>query len=272
MRSVYVERWCSVAVGSIRFAPDRREVYWELYAHMEDQYEELLAAGYTERDAEQEVTAAMGDPKETAAQLERIHRPFWGYALRAARWCLLIAAVLALVTVPRYVKKLEINDARYGEGLFRETWSGKDGENRLVWYAEPGTKARCDGYTFTAARAAARSYVGWDDHHLDGDFLVIEVKVFNPRPWAEPCGAMGAFTAVDSLGNVYYENDLYNADSGVPYLGCIWGRTGLLTWTWEVCFNGCQSHEAEWIELRYQKSGRDLRLPIDLREKKGAAA
>ena len=264
-----------MAVGRIRFAPDRREVYWELYAHMEDQYEELLAAGYTERDAEKEVTAAMGDPAETALQLERIHRPFWGYALRTARWCLLIAVILALVTLPRYIRRLEINDARYGEGLFGETWSNKEGENRRVWYAEPGVKARCDGYTFTATRAAAWSYVGWEDHHLDGDFLVIEVKVFNPRPWAEPCAAFGAFTAVDSLGNVYFENDLATADnieSGVPYLGGTWGRTGLLTWTWEVCFNGCQSMEAEWIELRYQKSGRDLRLTVDLSEKKGAEA
>ena len=262
-----------MATGRIRFAPDRREVYWELYAHMEDQYEELLAAGYTERDAEKEVTASMGDPAETAAQLERVHRPFWGYALRAARWCLLIAAALALLTVPRYIKKLEINgDARFEGWLFRETWADKDGENRLVWYVEPGVKARCDGYTFTATRAAARSYVGWEDHHLDGDFLVVEVKVFNPRPWAEPCGVMGAFTALDSLGNVYHDNDSWNAADGVPYLTGMQGRTGLLTWTWCFCFNGCQSLEAEWIELRYQKSGRDLRLPVDLREKKGAGA
>lgn len=272
MKSIRFERWCSAAVERIRFAPDRREVYWELYAHMQDQYEELLTAGASEKEAEQETAAAMGDPEETARQLERIHRPFWGYALRAVRWCLLIAAVLALLTLPRYIKGLALSDARFGEGFFRETWDDGDGEQRLDWYAEPGTKVRCDGYTFTVTRAAARSYVAWENHSYDGDFLVIEVKVFNPRPWAEPCGAMGAFTATDSLGNVYFENDLYSADSGLSYLSGTWGRTGLLTWTWYFFFNGCQSLEAEWVELRYDKSGRNLCLPIDLRDRKGAGA
>ena len=275
MRSVYFDRWCSAAVGRIRFVPDRWEVYAELYAHMEDQYEELTAGGVSEKEAEKEVTAAMGDPEETARQLERIHRPFWGYALRAARWCLLIAAVLALLTVPRYIKGLELNDARFGDGLFRETWDDGIGEFRLVWYAEPTVRGRCDGYTFTVTRAAQRSYVGWEDHTYDGDFLVIEVKVFNPRPWAEPCAAFGAFSAVDSLGNVYLENDLASAEgieSGVPYLSGVLGRTGLLTCTWDFTLNGSRSQEAEWIELRYRKSGRNLCLTVDLRDKREAGA
>ncbi len=149
MKSIDFDRWCSAAVGRIRFVPDRWEVYEELYAHMEDQYEELTAAGLSEDEAVKEVTASMGDPEETARQLERIHRPFWGYALRAARWCLLIAAVLALLTVPGYIKGLEINDARFGEGLFRETWDDGVGEFRLVWYAEPTVRGRCDGYTLS---------------------------------------------------------------------------------------------------------------------------
>ena len=79
------DRWCSLAVSGIRFKPDRKEIYEELYAHMEDQYEELTAAGFSEKEAEEVVAAAMGDPGETSRQLARIHRPFWGYALRAAR-------------------------------------------------------------------------------------------------------------------------------------------------------------------------------------------
>ena len=272
MGSVYVDRWCSAAVERIRFQPDRNEVYWELYAHMQDQYEELLAAGYTERDAEKEVTAAMGDPEETALQLERIHRPFWGYALRAARWCLLIAAALALLIVPRYIKGLELRNARAWEGYFRETWDDKDGENRLDWYAEPKVRARCDGYTFTVTRAAQRSYVAWENHSYDGNFFVFEVKVFNPRPWAEPCAAQRAFSAVDSLGNVYVETNSWSVDSAVPYVAVMQGHTGLLTWSWFVILNWNRSQEAEWIELRYRKSGRDLRLTVDLSERKGAEA
>ena len=82
MKSIFFDRWCSAAVGRIRFVPDRWEVYEELYAHMEDQYEELTAGGMGEKEAEAEVVSAMGDPEETARQLERIHRPFWGYGRR----------------------------------------------------------------------------------------------------------------------------------------------------------------------------------------------
>ena len=157
MRILRFDRWCSLAVSGIRFKPDRKEIYEELYAHMEDQYEELTAAGLSEKEAEDEVAAAMGDPKETARQLERIHRPFWAFALRAARVCLVIAAVLALFTVPWYIKGLEINDTRFEDNLFRETWDDGDGEQRLIWYAEPTVSGRCDGYTFTVTRAAQRS-------------------------------------------------------------------------------------------------------------------
>lgn len=261
------DRWCSLAVSGIRFKPDRKEIYEELYAHMEDQYEELTAAGFSEKEAEDEVAAAMGDPGETSRQLARIHRPFWGYALRAARVCLILSAILALFILPRYVQELGItrhgSDEFFGEGLETE-----QGVNRRVWYDEPKVQDRSDGYTFTVTRAAERFF---GDKLLREDFrriLYLEIKVFNPRPWAEECTAYTEFIAVDSLGNVY--PSAYDTDR-TPWLSVTRTRRGLFTDTWLVILRDYRSQEANWIELRYDKSGRHLRLPLDLRGRREAA-
>ena len=258
------DRWCSLAVSGIRFKPDRKEIYEELYAHMEDQYEELTAAGLSEKEAEDEVAAAMGDPKETARQLDLIHRPFWGYALRAARVCLVIAAVLALITfVPRYVTYLKEQSA--DENQFYEDVETGESIDRLVWQSQPMSLDRSDGYTFTLTDAALRSYSYYVDSSFDRDYLLLRVKVFNPRPWAALNEVHREFFAVDSLGNVYTADN----QTRRPRLPCVTGSVtniGFFTWTWELRLNGYCSREAEWLELRYDQCGRDVRLYLDLRE------
>ena len=262
------DRWCSLAVSGIRFKPDRKEIYEELYAHMEDQYEELTAAGLSEKEAEDEVAAAMGDPKETARQLELIHRPFWGYALRAARMCLVIAAVLALIFLPRYIREQNFRTVVNGD-FFGGDLETEQIYNRRVWYDEPKVQDRSDGYTFTVTRAAERYY---GDELMREDFrrvLYLEIKVFNPRPWAKKCTAIREFCAVDSLRNVYPPT---NDTDRPPYLTATCTRTGPFTDTWLVILRDYRSQEANWIELRYDKAGRHLRLTLDLLRRKESAA
>jgi len=259
------DRWCSLAVSGIRFRPDRKEIYEELYAHMEDQYEELTAAGFSGKEAEDEVAEAMGDPGETSRQLARIHRPFWGYALRAARICLLIAAVLAMITlVPRCVNYLKEQSADK-EKKYLEDARMADSLDRLVWHSQPMSRDRSDGYTFTLTDAALRSYSNFADSSFDRDYLLLRVEVFNIRPWAMLYGVHQEFYAVDSLGNVY------TADNRTVshHLPCVMGnvvKTGFFKWTWELRLNGYCSWEAEWMELRYDQCDRDVRLYLNLRE------
>ena len=267
MRILRFDRWCSLAVSGIRFKPDRKEVYEELYAHMEDQYAELTAGGYSEKEAEEEVAAAMGDPGETARQLDLIHRPFWGCALRTARVCLIVAAVLALIFLPRYIREQRIITGGSGD-FFGGSLETEVSYNRLVWYAEPGSTDRSDGYTFTLTRAAERRYGSKIDPQDGRDVLYLEVRVFNPRPWAESCTAFTEFSAVDSLGYVYSSS----ANTGMhPYLAAQRIRTGLFTDTWVMIIRDHRSQEAGWIELRYDHSGRHVRLWADLRDGKAAA-
>ena len=269
MGIVPFERWCARAAGGIRIRSDRKEVYEELYAHMEDQYEELLAAGYTEAEAENEVLSAMGDAGDTARQLERIHRPFWAYALRAVRCCLVLSVFLAICFLPAYISALQI-DPPWHQNQINESYFGESLEDELsfdrrVFYSEPGCRDRSDGYTFTLVRAAERSYGAKEDPEDARGVLFLEVRVFNPRPWADACAALQEFCAVDSLGNLYPPSRYSDRD---PRLTGGQARTGLFTWTWHIMLRGYRSQEAEWIELRYEKSGREVRLPVDLRGKR----
>ena len=258
------DRWCSLAVSGIRFKPDRQEIYEELYAHMEDQYEELTAAGHPGKEAEEEVAAAMGDPGETARQLERIHRPFWGYALRAARCCLVIAAVLTLLILPRHMGGGIHFESLATEREFGDDHEAGEGTDRLVWHSEPRSRDRSDGYTFTLTRAALRRYEGVPES-IDGEeILYLLVEVFDPRFWMPSCGAVREFYAVDSLGNVY---DAYNLWPGSREEPRVYGsarHTWFCTWTWELRLEPYRSGEADWLELRYTREGRDIRLWLDL--------
>ena len=100
------ESWCHNAVSGIRDRADRERVYKELYAHMEDQYEELIAQRMEDQKAEKAVVAAMGSYADTAAQLEKLYPPIWGRLLLAARLVLLLAFLMAVTTVPNYLRNL----------------------------------------------------------------------------------------------------------------------------------------------------------------------
>ena len=264
MRIVRFERWCSVATDRIRLKPDRKEVREELYAHMEDQYEELVAAGVPEKEAERETAEAMGDPKETAAQLEKVYRPFWGYALRIARCCLLAAALLVLLALPRYLEGFSF-DSSSRDKKYHEDTRMADSSDRVVWHSEPMSRDKSDGYTFTLTEATLRHFTNNVDSSDDRVYLLLRVKVSNPWPWALECKAWREFYAVDSLGNVYPADGWARSHSQA----CVMGtdlHTGFCTWTWELRLNGWCSREADWLELRYDQCGRDVRLVLDLRE------
>lgn len=77
--------WCHAATILIRFGPDRKAVYNELLAHLEERRDAFMEQGLNEREASTKALEAMGDAYEIAPQLAAIHRPFWGYFLRVSR-------------------------------------------------------------------------------------------------------------------------------------------------------------------------------------------
>ncbi len=265
------ESWCENAVSGIRDKQDRARVYGELYAHMEDQYEELIAGGMSETEAEKAVVSAMGDFGETAKQLERLYPPVWGRLLLAARLVLLLAFLMAVFTVPNYLRNLHDQllpppsaTLYFGEeGLLLADGHSRD---RRTYYAEPMSRDSADGYRFTLTRLAERRGSWWNEEGDLHDFcsLYLRVEVYHPSLWDERSEILREFYAVDSLGNRYEALNLSDFNSDERILGGNPHRSGLFSYSWDMWLAG-YIPGAEWIEVRYDKAGRSVRLRAELK-------
>jgi len=240
--------WCREAARDIEYRPDRDAVHQELYEHLEDRYEACIARGMRHEDAEATALQAMGDAAEIAPQLAAIHRPFWAYCMVVTR-CILIA-VLTILVLPmwRYLDTLSINAPTYTDYHPYE-----DAENGSIFYAEPNLSDSSDGYTFTLTQAAL-----WPE-----DRFYFQIEITNPRPWADQPNVVQWFWAEDSLGNYYHcmNNANVSADSFV--YGSM-DRTGWLTYTLSMKLQNYVSQDASWIDIHYDRAGRDLIFRIDL--------
>ena len=265
------ESWCENAVSGIRDKQDRARVYGELYAHMEDQYEELIASRVDGEKAEKAVIAAMGGYEETARQLEKLYPPLWGRLLLAARLVLLLAFLMAVFTVPNYLRNLHdqllpplTEKVYYGE----EDCPSPDGriKDQRTYYAEPMSRDSADGYRFTLTRLAERRGSWWNEEGDLHDFcsLYLRVEVYHPSLWDERSEILREFYAVDSLGNRYEADKLSDLGTDERILGGNPHRSGLFSYNWDMWLGG-YVHGAEWIELRYDASGRSVRLRADLK-------
>ena len=93
----------------------------------------------------------------------------------------------------------------------------------------------------------------------------LTVECFNLRPWARYSSVQYEFYAVDSLGNRYEAFPDAWRDGSEPML--LWTgniNTGVCTVTHICSLMGYCSQGAEWIELRYDRAGRDVRLRVYL--------
>lgn len=73
--SAFVDAVCE----KVRFTPARKEIAAELRAHLEDRAEMLIEHGVPPEDAARRAVAAMGNPAEIGAALDKEHAPFWGW-------------------------------------------------------------------------------------------------------------------------------------------------------------------------------------------------
>ena len=262
-------RWYAAATADIKYKPDRERVSEELYAHLEDRCAAMTEAGVPEAEAVKQALAAMGSADEVAEQMAKIHRPFWGYLLRFSRWLLLIAAVLVLFTVPRWIIQQPIGGGpqEYETLYFDSSQRVENGlRDERTFSARPMSRDFSDGYRFILTRAAEWHETGTtpDGTEVDDYHFHMLVEVFNLRPWAQYSDILREFYAVDSLGNRYEAYMRSRYDRTTPTLAGNGLRSGLCTRTWEMWLSEYRSHGADWIELRYDQSGRDVRLRIDL--------
>lgn len=258
--------WCRDAVAKIKYWKDRNKVYAELYAHLEERYESLRERGLSHEEAEKKTLEAMGDPNVLAPQLAAIHKPHWAYGAIVTR---LLAASLLILCLSRgigYALDLNIRwiEPKLPEGYAIWDPYARGGEERIS-YVKPKVSDTSDGYTFRVKEAALwRTY--FDEIPEDGreyfDALYVKMTISNPLPWMQESEGAHWLWAVDSSGTFYESFEAVN-DREIPRIAFYPCRTGLFTWTYDLEFRDTHP-DIHWIELHYDRDGRDVVLRIDL--------
>lgn len=85
-------------LGHVRFALDRPAIREELFAHLEDKTERLLADGLTEEEACHRAVEEMGDPDLLGRELNRVHNPVLGWLWRISGYAAAVTAVLLILS------------------------------------------------------------------------------------------------------------------------------------------------------------------------------
>lgn len=238
--------WCYLAVAEIRFKPDREMVFAELKAHLEDHYDDLIAQGHPSEIAKRLALEAMGDPEEIAPQLGQIHKPWLGYVYSITKISAIISCFLALFLIV----VLSVSHFHAVVSVANYKSLALTGADRF--YAEPRVSDTSDGYRFTITEAAINS---------KGDTLYLELQSVY-WPWMKEPTIIDHFWAVDSLGNRYLSRHEAQYDD-VPKVKPSGGFYSTCISTDQLKIIHFDSR-AEWVELRYDRDGREIILRIDL--------
>ena len=197
MHWVEEEVWLRTAVKQVKFPPDRRRVKQELYDHMLRRNLDFLAQDYSDEEADWLVCEAMGDPEEVGRALAAVHKPFWGYFLRAIR------IVTALVLLLLAVHTLRTHSSYSGSDLSWYTGARSLYEANLDGWIGQDSAERCGDYRFRLRRAGvARASGGWGEFIPEGEHLVLELRVSTWDPGlGTPRLEARKLTVEDSRGN-----------------------------------------------------------------------
>ena len=233
-------------MAQIRFKPDRDAVYRELKDHLEDHYEDLLSQGFSPDKAQRLALEAMGAPEEIAPQLGAIHKPWLGYLYRVVKWVTIpsfICALFLLISFAGCHIHSVISTANY-DSLREEAEGGT--------YYHPNVSDKSDGYKFTVPEAAVNA---------SGDTLFFELQAAY-WPWLSEPAIAHDIWAVDNNGNHYPSKRefMYDDVPKVNYQGGFYSQ-GFCALNMEITHF---DKTAQWVELHYDRDGRNIVLRIDL--------
>ena len=246
--------WCSNATKFIDFPPDKKRVAQELRDHLDDHCASLMESGMSQEDAVKTTLEAMGDPFDIAPQLGALHRPFWGYFMKATR--IIAMVLLALLLIPGY--RFLAKQAFAPIGIDPQYWANNG--YTPIFSAETGDSFKDRNNTLTLTKASL-----WQKE--DEQVLYFEVTHRSPLPCSVAQNyslfknpAM-TFWAEDNLGNYYYSYDsAFEDDLAIQVIR---SQTGFFTWTYE-CWVNDLPEGVEWLNIHYDRDGRNHILFIDL--------
>ena len=258
--------WCRVATSEIRYKPDRKAVYLELLQHLLDRYDTFIDQGLDHKEATQMTMEVMGSPVIVAAQLGDVHRPFWGYMLRACRIILAVLVLLGGVTVSQYWMSREWIPVTHREfDVYSAESYGGDTGRTLHHISRPNASVSTEAGVFTVTDAVVFTEIYTPTGEYQGKlYLLLVQRTLRPALLEDPVLTFpitNYFTATDSTGRDYGatydysdgENDLISNDV----------RNGIFSRTSECWINDFDP-DAQWVTLRYNRDGRDYTLYIDL--------
>ena len=271
MNNLKFEAWITKAVSRIVLNQDKIRVGQELMDHMEDHFEDALARGLSPAEAQEETLRAMGDPESLSHTLGQIHRPHWGLLQERSRKVLrVLLLLLPFFLFGRLLVGFCFRDGYHAPSYFRYnpyesvSFSDHAGAAERLLLVTPDVSAASDGYTFTLSRAALWRLESVDSQgrHQE-DRLYFQLHITNLRPWAEFDDISRWFYAVDSLGNVYHAAYETGAADVPAITGSVY-HAGPLTYIHDMYLTDYVSRDAQWIDLRYDRAGREIVLRIDL--------
>ena len=253
MISWKLEQWCVQAVHQIRYRPDRMAVYQELRQHLDDRCDAFLAQGMTNDQAIEKTLDAMGDPTELAPQLAAIHLPFWGYVYSILKGIVIALLIICLIPFGRF--------CAYAFDTYANPDRAWDytAENNpsLISHTTPNVSSVCDGYTFTVKRAAL--FRQTDDGLLR--YYRLQLRIRHPHLWSSPPDIVDYLWVRDNLGNVYpcFADSIHTR----RYISGECRITGPHSSVYHMNLYSIPS-ECQWIELCYDREGRNLVLRLEL--------
>ena len=264
-------KWCRDAVSRIVLPEDRVSVEVELMDHLQDRYDYYKKLGYSEEDAEILSLNSMGNSDEIARELGLIHRPFWGRTVRITRILLIAAFFLTIFFGWCSLMENFYADPAFSSPVyeFYDPYSGEEANYQTGWgyrqfYATPDVSFSSDGYTATVTQAALwrnelRNASGVAEKTYP---LYLQLTVTNPWIWSEADTFCPWIRAADSAGNQYASP--YESAPGTNRILFKSYRANPWTSVHELVIWDLGSPDAQWIDLHYTRSGRNLTVRIDL--------
>ena len=264
-------KWCREAVSRIVLPGDRTPVEQELMGHLEDRYEYFREQGYNTDDAEMLSLDSMGNSDEIARELGRIHRPFWGRTAKVTR--ILLIAVVLFTLFFSFASLLKNFYFRHSFSVpvyeFYDPYSGEEANYQTGYayrqfYAQPEISFSSDGYTVTVSQTAL-----WHNKQRNSAGLIeethplyLQLTVTTPWIWLEADTASRWIRAEDACGNRY--DSPYTSAPGTNRILIKSYRKNPWTTIHELVIWDLAAPDAQWIDLHYDRGGRNHILRIDL--------
>ena len=239
--------WCQKATEKIRYGPDRRVVCRELMDHLEDHRDTLMEHGLTREEAEQKALEAMGSAQEIAPQFGAIHRPWLGYLFSMVRVAAIAAALPAIFFCVVSVWALLFNLISANQF----DWV-PDRFTSVDYYCRPKVSDSSDGRFYQVTEA------GYSTKHSEFYLEIRTIYWPHLRHW----GVFDEFWAVDSKGN-YYASIHEAGYENIPRLDAMGYSTSACIAHYHFVIHDFDC-DAQWLELHYDRDGRDVVLRIDL--------